>query len=166
MRLHHRCDGIGVSAVSKKAESLGGAPLQDRLRILERGEEGGAGRALPNQAEGERRHLPHLDLAILEQTRQRLHALSQADAADRQRRATTDAALVVAQQANEIGRSRGSDDGRLALGGGSQHHLGRRVRIAKESLILEANDPAQFFFPGDDDRNGRSVARPWHSRWR
>ena len=155
MRLHHRADGICVSAVANEAEGLGGAPLQDRLRILERVEECGAGRPLPDQAKRERRHLPHFDFAIVEQTRQRLHALSQADAPDRQRRATTDAGLVVAEQPDEIGRSRGSDDGRLALGGGSQHDLGRRVRVAKDALILEANHPAQFFFPGDDG-NGRS----------
>ena len=156
VRLDHRADGLRVRPVSESAEGLGGASLQDRLRILERVEEHGTGRALADQTERERRHLPHFDLAIGKETRQRLDAFRQPDASDGQRGTTTHASLVIAEEPDEIGRCRWSNDGRFPLGRGSQHDLGRRIGVAKDALILEADDPAQFLFPGDDARNGRN----------
>ena len=52
---------------------------------------------------------------------------------------------------------------RLALRGRPQHDRRRRIRIAEDALILQANHPAEFLFPGDD-RNGGSPTRSGGSR--
>ena len=61
--------GVGGRRVADEAERFGGAALHERRRIAERGDERLARGRVAEQAERERRHLPHFGIGVREQRR-------------------------------------------------------------------------------------------------
>jgi hypothetical protein len=99
---NHRANGVGIGAVANSPKGLGGAPLEHRIRTLERLEQRRSRGSVAYQPEGKRCHLPHFDLLVSKQARQRLDAVRQAHASNGECRAASRTRLGIAQQANEV----------------------------------------------------------------
>ena len=123
---------VGCRDVSNETKRLGRAPLHERRRIGERGDERVAGARIAEQAEGERGNLPHFGVCVGHERDQRLHALAQADAPDCQRRAAAHARLIVRQQPHEI----------------RQQSRRAGYRVAEHTVVLQPENPGHLLFEG------------------
>ena len=88
---------------------------------------------------------------------QRGHRFGKTHTSNRERRAASRAPFVIGQQAQQIRRLRRRDDRRTPGCRRYENHRRRRIRIAKDPLILEPQNPSKLFFPADDrwlDRRG------------
>ena len=83
-------------------QRLRGSSLNNRRRITQRPHKRLAGRRIADQPEGERRHLPYLDLLISQAADQRLDPLGTAHATDREGRSPAQLRFDVGQQFDEV----------------------------------------------------------------
>ena len=164
--------GIRIGAVADRSQRLGGAALHDRLGIVERLQQCWARRGISRGGRARKRpSVAPRPLRRPADARERLNARGQADAPDRQRSTTTGTRLGIAEQTNEIGRWRRSDDLRLRPRSRPQDHRRGRIGIAQQALILEPNDPSELLFPSDRPRTAgdgsvgcRGGGQPTHTR--
>jgi hypothetical protein len=150
---HHVADRRRIGAHTQHAQGLGGAPSYQRIRIGKGSKQRSAGRGVADKAKRKRRHLAHFWFWVrTQQLRQGLNRIAQANTAEREGGATSDARLRVAEQANEVRGGRGRDYGWLSARRGNENGWRGRVRIAQQTLVFKPQDPSELLFPRDDRR--------------
>ena len=96
--LHHGGHGVGGRLVREQAERLGGAPVDQRIRIGERRLQRVGRRGVADEAHRKGGHLPHFWIVVAGQHRpQRRHAGGETDASDCQGRTAADARFPVGE---------------------------------------------------------------------
>ena len=93
MAPHHGANGVGIGAITDRAQRLGCTSLHDRLRVVECLQQRRPRRGIGKQAKRERRHLPHFELFVCQQTRQRLDRRGESDPPERPARLDAGRAL-------------------------------------------------------------------------
>ena len=145
VRQHHPRDGAGtgLGRLTDEAEGLGGAALHPRVGIGQRGGQRLDTGRVADQADRERRHRPHLGLAVAGQhCRQRLGAGRQAGPAHPERRPAAHCSFGIGQQRHQRGDRRR-----------------RRRRVLDHAQVLEPQDRGNLLLEGGPRRLERR-------RWR
>ena len=151
LRRHLRQSARPRPASPIRPSASAALPLHERRRVGQRGDQRIARARVADEAERERRHLPHFGIGVGEQRHERRHAVGQTDATDGQRGAAADARLGVAEQRVRSGGGGGGggDDGRrraARAAGRRRQAAARRRGSRKRALILEPEDPRHLLF--------------------